>query len=225
MGIGWIWHAVAMGGALAASNWATKKTQSSSWVQLVATVVGMAVAAGWSVVSAEHFGAPGAQSASAFTTIAQGLSLLSWAALLGLLSALAVIDAATYLLPNVVMWPSYALFGASLLTSWVAQVPGDFTNSLLAAAISFLIFAVLALITPAGLGWGDVKYVLPVAGVVGWWGVTAWGQAALCTAFIGGLAAVVVLGITRDRKASLPFGPVMWAGAILGGGLTSALGA
>ena len=78
-------------------------------------------------------------------------------------------------------------------------------------------YLVLALISPSGLGMGDVKLAGLLGIVLGWYG---WEQvlAGTIAAFVlGGLAAVVLLVTARaDRRTHLAFGPWMIAGAVVG---------
>jgi leader peptidase (prepilin peptidase)/N-methyltransferase len=85
------------------------------------------------------------------------------------------------------------------------------------AGILFLFYFVLAMISPRGMGMGDVK----LAGVLGLFlGALGWGQLAVGAgaAFVlGGLFSIILL-ITRraGRKSGIPFGPWMLLGAWVG---------
>jgi len=85
------------------------------------------------------------------------------------------------------------------------------------AGILFAFYFVLAMISPRGMGMGDVK----LAGVLGLFlGSLGWGQLAVGAgaAFVlGGLFSIILL-ITRraGRKSGIPFGPWMLLGAWVG---------
>lgn len=139
-----------------------------------------------------------------------------WLAAAGI--ALIVIDARTGKLPNAVVIPLY-IAGLFLLTV-SALITSDF-NALLRAGISLIILAllygVLFLFVPGGMGWGDVK----LAGILGFFlGWVGWGALV-----VGGLAAFVMgalvgIGLLLAKRAgrgsTIAFGPWMVIGAWIG---------
>ena len=138
---------------------------------------------------------------------------------------LAVIDLQHRLLPNRVVLPSIGI-GAGLLL--VAAVPGQdwaaFTRACTAAAVLFAVFLVLALISPSGLGFGDVKLAGLVGLYLGWigWGAVVAGAAA---GFVvqAAVALVLLAGRRVGLRGELPFGPAMLVGAGLAIGWSDAL--
>ncbi|MET1085826.1 MAG: A24 family peptidase [Arthrobacter sp.] len=143
---------------------------------------------------------------------------------------LTVIDVRHHLLPNRIVFPSYAVAGVLLLAAAVladigavAQAPGGLPSGLLAmhairtaagAAILWLFYFVLRFAYPPGMGFGDVK----LAGVLGMYlGYLGWGHlfAGTFLAFLlGGLWSVALLAARRGTlKSSIPFGPFMLAGS------------
>jgi leader peptidase (prepilin peptidase)/N-methyltransferase len=138
---------------------------------------------------------------------------------------LTVIDLQHRLLPNRVVLPA-ATVGAVLLLG--AALPGqDWTPLLragLGAVVLFLVFLFLALISPKGLGMGDVKLAGLLGLYLGWigWEALALGAAA---GFIGQavLALVLLAGRRIGLRGELPFGPAMLAGAALAIGWSGAL--
>ncbi|MCU1615141.1 MAG: peptidase prepilin type [Frankiales bacterium] len=130
---------------------------------------------------------------------------------------LAVVDLEHRLLPNRILLPA-AVAGA-LLLGLAAAAGGAWPTLLravLAAVVLFLVFLVLALLAPAGLGMGDVKLAGLLGLYLGWLG---WG--ALVVGVVAGFAvqavvAVVLLAARRvGRRGELPFGPAMLGGAAL----------
>ncbi|MGO4592875.1 A24 family peptidase [Leifsonia sp. 2TAF2] len=131
---------------------------------------------------------------------------------------LALIDIDTHRLPNAVVLPSY-LVGAVLLGT-ACVLTGDW-SALLGTAIGgaalFLLYLVLALVYPGGMGFGDVK----LAGVLGMFlGYLGWGPLV-----VGGFGAFVLGGVfslalvlarRAGRGSGIPFGPWMLAGTWLG---------
>jgi leader peptidase (prepilin peptidase)/N-methyltransferase len=131
---------------------------------------------------------------------------------------LAVIDASTRLLPNRITYPAFpVMLGLLLLASVGLGDLGRLARGLLAAVAVGGFFLALALISPRGMGLGDVKLAPTLGLALGWlsWGAVAFGVfAGFLLGGLAGLAAIVVLGLTR--KSLLPFGPWLVAGALLG---------
>jgi leader peptidase (prepilin peptidase)/N-methyltransferase len=132
--------------------------------------------------------------------------------------ALAVIDARRRRLPDALTLPSYPV---ALVLLGVAALAGpDGGRRLLTAlaglAAAWLLFAVQALIYPAGIGWGDVKLAGLLGLYLGWLGVGA-----LITGLFAGylLAALAGLALLAARRASrqslIPFGPFLLAGTLI----------
>jgi len=130
---------------------------------------------------------------------------------------LAVIDLQYRRLPDPLTLPAYPA-GVVLLGVGALAVPGGarhFLGALAGMAVAWLIFVLLALVHPAGLGWGDVKLAGVLGLYLGWLGAAAV-AAGLLGAFV--LAALAGLGLIAagkaTRKTQIPFGPFMLASAI-----------
>ncbi|MEQ4565129.1 A24 family peptidase [Paenarthrobacter sp. CAP02] len=140
---------------------------------------------------------------------------------------LTVIDVRSHLLPNRIVFPSYAvagllLLGAALAAS-IAGIDPHPTGDLLGApglgvltggVALWLFYFVLRLIHPPGMGFGDVK----LAGVLGLYlGYLGWAHlfAGTFAAFVlGGLWSVAILLSRKGNlRSAIPFGPFMLAGA------------
>jgi len=129
---------------------------------------------------------------------------------------LAFFDARTSRLPNVVTLPAYpvslALLGAAALQ---AGGTGRFVHALIGMAVAVAFFAVLLLVSPAGIGMGDVKLAGPLGAYLGWLGATAF-AAGLMAAWL--LAALTGLGLLlahrATRKTQIPFGPFLIAATL-----------
>jgi leader peptidase (prepilin peptidase)/N-methyltransferase len=138
---------------------------------------------------------------------------------------LAVIDLQHRLLPNRVVIPSVVI-GAALL-SLAAAGAGEWPSllrALIAAATLFVVFLVLALISPRSMGMGDVKLAGLLGLFLGWLG---WGAVVLGAAAGFVVQAVVALVLLAGRrigvKGELPFGPAMLLGAALAVGWSTAI--
>ena len=126
---------------------------------------------------------------------------------------LALIDLRHRLLPDRVVLPSIAV-GAVLL-GLAAALEGDWAALLraaVAAVVLFVVFLVMALISPAGLGMGDVKLAALLGLYLGWlgWNVGRAGRRGRVRR--PGGAGPGPAGHPPDRLAGeLPFGPAMLA--------------
>ena len=132
---------------------------------------------------------------------------------LGVLVALAVIDIRTKKLPNRIVYPAL-LVSAVLLVA--ARLAGGAVD-LLDAAIGFAAYGggllIVALISPRGMGMGDVKLAALIGLVLGALGLEYVAVAAGLGILFGGVGAIVALLLGAGRKQALPFGPFLAAGA------------
>ncbi|MCX6497726.1 MAG: A24 family peptidase [Arthrobacter sp.] len=153
------------------------------------------------------------------------LLLLACAYYVLMAARLTVIDVRHHLLPNRIIFPSYAVAGVLLLGAAALQpaaepgggaglfaVPG--LRVVAGGAALWLFYFLLRAVYPPGMGFGDVK----LAGVLGLYlGFLGWGHvfAGTFAAFLfGGLWSVALLATRRGTlKSDIPFGPFMLAGA------------
>jgi len=134
---------------------------------------------------------------------------------LGIFPALTRID--VHRLPDLIVLPSYPIAFVLLLVPTI--VTGDW-GSLVRAALAglglYVLYLVLALVSPGGggLGFGDVKLAGVLGLLLGWLG---WGPAivsVLAAFVVGGLIAILLLLTRRaGRKSHIAFGPSMILGA------------
>jgi len=130
---------------------------------------------------------------------------------------LTVIDASSKLLPNRITYPAFPVVAVLLLAASVALGDlGRMQRALLAALAVAGLFLLLFLISPRGMGFGDIKFVPTLGLALGWlsWSALAVG---IFSAFLfGGVTGLVAIGVLRlGRKALMPFGPWLAAGALL----------
>jgi leader peptidase (prepilin peptidase) / N-methyltransferase len=130
---------------------------------------------------------------------------------------LAVIDLDTRLLPDRITIPAFALVAVLLLVaSLVEHDLGRMLRGLEAALAGSAGLLVLVLISPGGMGRGDVKFALVLGLALGWLGWDALLAGFAAAFLIGGVAALVaVLVLRMGRKAHIPFGPWLAAGTLL----------
>jgi leader peptidase (prepilin peptidase)/N-methyltransferase len=147
-----------------------------------------------------------------------GWAVPAYLALTFICVVLAVIDARTRLLPNRITYPAFPVMLSLLLLASVGLGDlGRLGRGLLAAIAVGGLFLVLALISPGGMGLGDVKLAPTLGLALGWlsWGAVAVGVfAGFLLGGLAGLVAIALLGLTR--KSLLPFGPWLVTGALLG---------
>ena len=133
------------------------------------------------------------------------------------LLALGLIDLDTLLLPNRVLYPTGFLVGGLLV---LAAALDDQWSSLeraaLAGAASFAVFFVIHLVSPRGMGFGDVRLSFVLGMALGW---LSWGHAYLGL-FLGFLLGAVIGSLLialklRGRKDHVPFGPFLVAGTLI----------
>jgi leader peptidase (prepilin peptidase)/N-methyltransferase len=140
---------------------------------------------------------------------------LGWAA--GAAVVLAWVDLASHRLPDRVTYPAAAVSGAAFLVdaavlgSW-----GAFVRALAGAAAAFAVAYAVAAVSPAALGFGDVKLLGLLGLLLAWFG---WGVL-LAGVFLGlltgALVSVVLLAARRAGwRTALPFGPPLLVGAVL----------
>ncbi|WNV77470.1 prepilin peptidase [Geodermatophilus sp. DSM 44513] len=144
-----------------------------------------------------------------------GTVALAWAGVAGVV--LGAVDLAVHRLPDRVTVPACAAVTAALLVdaaalgTWPALL-----RAVLAGTAAFAAAALTALLSPQGLGFGDVKLLGLLGLVLGWVG---WG-ALLAGVFLGLLTgAVASLTLIAAGRAgwrtALPFGPPLLVGAAL----------
>jgi leader peptidase (prepilin peptidase)/N-methyltransferase len=129
--------------------------------------------------------------------------------------AIAFIDGKTGLIPNsLVLWGVASILLLDL--GRLIQQTNDpaVSRSLTAGLLSFCLFLAIKLISPNGLGWGDVKLAFPLGAVMGFF---SWGSI-----IIGGMVAfgsasaysLMLLSLGKKRRKSVIYlGPWLAAGA------------
>lgn len=165
--------------------------------------------------------ATGALFVAVFSLYGIGLEFVVLSACLSLLLAISLIDLEHQLILNVMVFPSIVLL-LILAPFWTEigitrSFLGDETlvaslaNSYLSGLGAFLAFLIIAIVSPAGMGGGDVKFAAVLGLMVGFPGILL---AIWISAVGGGLIAItLVLTGKKGRKDVISFGPFMALGA------------
>jgi leader peptidase (prepilin peptidase)/N-methyltransferase len=143
------------------------------------------------------------------------LAAACWLALCSV--PLAFIDAAVRRLPDVLTGAAFA--GTALLLLAAAAAGGHWHvlgQSVLGGVALAGFYLVLALISPSGMGMGDVKAAAGLGTMLAWRGwsaLIAGGFAGFLFAAVYGIA--LIMSGRATRRLQIPFGPFMIAGAFL----------
>jgi leader peptidase (prepilin peptidase)/N-methyltransferase len=124
-----------------------------------------------------------------------GVCVLAWFAVLS------IYDIRQRRLPNWLTLPG------GLMVLAVASLSGRGTAALAGAAALTLVYLVIHLVAPAGMGAGDVKLAIGVGALTGAFGIDAWVLAAVAAPILTALWALAVA--FRGRGATVPHGPAM----------------
>jgi len=134
---------------------------------------------------------------------------------LGLMVGLSIIDIRHRVIPNRIVYPSLLAFGAYIVIVGLAGGGLD----VIRAAIGMLAYGgvllVVAIVSPSGMGMGDVKLAALIGLVLGSVGLRYVTVAAAAGVLLGGVGAIVALIAGASRKKAIPFGPFLAAGALV----------
>jgi leader peptidase (prepilin peptidase)/N-methyltransferase len=126
------------------------------------------------------------------------------------------IDVRCRRLPNRLTLGATALLGLSLMiTALVTGEPTLVLRALGGAVLLTGLLLVVHLISPRGMGFGDVKLGAPLGLAVGAASLAEVVVAVVVASALGAVAGVVVLARHRDRARAFAFGPCLCAGAVL----------
>lgn len=120
---------------------------------------------------------------------------------------LLVIDLDHHILPNKLVYPGIVIaIALSVFMPHLDVVP-SIARVAAGGGIGLGIFALIAILSRGGMGWGDVKMAALIGAVTGFPLVFV---AMLLAVVSGGLVAwVMILSKSKDRKQGIPFGPFL----------------
>ncbi len=139
---------------------------------------------------------------------------LLWVAAAGVV--LAGVDLAVHRLPDAATFPAIGVLAASLVVDAAVEDSAKRAlDGLLAGAVAFGITALVRLLRPDALGFGDVKLLGLLGLVLGWRGG---GSLVLTGVFLGlllgAVGALVLVALRRAGwRSAIPFGPALLSGA------------
>ena len=166
------------------------------------------------IVTAGLFAAMSAQ-------IHDPLVLLAYLLFSAFIVAVSAIDLEHYRIPDRIVFPMLAISVPAIIAiSFAKDLPEAIPRSLLGAVTFFGVLLVFHLISPRGMGFGDVKLGLVLGLYTGWLALDLIDAPylSIIALFFGAIIGVVVgltLALSRGRKAAFPFGPALCAGACL----------
>ena len=146
------------------------------------------------------------------------VALLAFLYLAAVSVALAMIDLDTSTLPNKLVLPVYPV-GVLLLGS-ASVLSGEYwplAQAGIGMVALLLLYLLLAIVKPGGMGMGDVKLAGALGLFLGWLGWSTLLVGAFSAFIFGGLFAIALLLLGKTgRKSRIPFGPWMLLGAWVG---------
>ena len=148
------------------------------------------------------------------------LETFAYLALFAVLLLLSLVDVAEYRLPDVVVLPSILVgFVTVALVSVVDGTPDRIRTALVGSVVAFAVLLAAHLVSPRGMGFGDVKLAVLLGLAVGWQGSNALEAVVLVLwmlliGFGVGSLAGVVLWIVRRSNRPFPFGPFLALGTV-----------
>ena len=133
-----------------------------------------------------------------------------------LLTAVAYIDALSHKIPNWIVLCTAAVFAGCTVLDFVLSgtdaVPMAL-NSVLAAAVFFVVFFLVRLASRGGVGYGDIKMITAAALILGIYGTFSF---LLVSHVLAAVAAIALLVSKKaTRKDGLPFGPFFYLGYLV----------
>ena len=162
-----------------------------------------------------------------FVLLAWRFSTSSWLELLVYLAGFAslllasAIDLTEYRLPDVVVLPTLAIgIVMVIVVSMVDSDGGRIRYAFFGSLLAFGVLLIAHLISPQGMGFGDVKFAAVLGLMVGWQASSAIDVVILVLwlfliGFAVGTVGGVVLLVIRGRNQPFPFGPFLALGTLV----------
>jgi leader peptidase (prepilin peptidase) / N-methyltransferase len=133
----------------------------------------------------------------------------------GLMVAISVIDVRHRRIPNRLIYPAFLIAAAVIIVGDLAGGGLDALDAGIGLVAYGLGLMIIALISPKGMGMGDVKLAGLIGMVLGSIGLELVAVSAGTGILLGGAGAIVALLAGQGRKSAIPFGPFLAAGAVI----------
>lgn len=163
------------------------------------------------------------QAATAFLFAAAGLRfgaawvLPAYLVFFASLLAVSVIDLERHIIPNRIVYPT--IFVSIPLLALAALVGDDwhrFGQALIGAGLAWGALFAIHLVSPGGMGFGDVRLAFVLGLFLGWLGLGKVLTGLFLGFLLGAVIGVLLIAFKlRTRKDHIPFGPFLAAGAVL----------
>ena len=130
------------------------------------------------------------------------------------LVALSLIDLEHFVLPNRLLYPVGFLSIPLLLVGSVLEDDlGAFGRALLAGAVAFVVFYAIHVVSPRGMGFGDVRFSFLLGCFLGWLSWWHLGFGLFAGFLYGAVVGVALMALGKQgRRQHIPFGPFLAAG-------------
>jgi leader peptidase (prepilin peptidase) / N-methyltransferase len=155
--------------------------------------------------------------------VAAGLRFgLDWAlpaylVFIAALVAVTFIDLEHYIIPNRVVYPTIFLSLPLLtLAAAVQDEWGNLERALIGAVLAWGFLLIVHLISPRGMGFGDVRLSFVLGLFLGWLDLEHVFLGLFLGFLFGSISGLVLMAVRRrGRKDHIPFGPFLAAGAVV----------
>ncbi len=133
------------------------------------------------------------------------------------LLAVSVIDLELHIIPNRIVYPTIFASVPLLALAALAQGdPGRLGRALLGAALAWGALFVIHVVSPAGMGFGDVRLSFVLGLFLGWLELRAVLTGLFLGFLLGSVLGVLLVALRRrGRRDHIPFGPFLAGGAAL----------
>jgi len=135
---------------------------------------------------------------------------------LGLMLAIALIDARHRIVPNRIVYPSLAALAVGVVLADLLGAGIDAPRAFIGMLAYAAPLLAVAFAVPGGMGMGDVKLAALIGLSLGGLGLSYVAVAAGVGIIGGGVGALVAMAVFRcGRKQQIPFGPFLAAGGVV----------
>jgi len=126
------------------------------------------------------------------------------------------VDLRWHRLPDRLTLPgALAVAVAVVLAAWLDGDASLARDAVAGAAVVAGVLLLVHIVSPAGMGFGDVKFGLPLGLALGATAVTSAVVALLVAMVAGAVAGLALLVRHRDRRRPFPFGPCLALGTVV----------